>query len=147
MKRLLAAFLFLLPALALEVGFKDADVNGDGTPEKVAVTNLMDLAFDEAGQVVGWYVKAYKGTAFGDYARAPNLAANGPVLSPVGFRPLEAEFAVEDGHLLARFRGEEGTLTYRIPKDRYTAEVTADFPLVLKLSAQGNPKALLEGAA
>ena len=93
MKRLLAAFLFLLPALALEVGFKDADVNGDGTPEKVAVTNLMDLAFDEAGQVVGWYVKAYKGTAFGDYARAPNLAANGPVLSPVGFRPLEAEFA------------------------------------------------------
>ncbi|BCP97355.1 membrane protein insertase YidC [Thermus thermophilus] len=147
MKRLLAAFLFLLPALALEVGFKDADVNGDGTPEKVAVTNLVDLAFNEAGQVVGWYVKAYKGTAFGDYARAPNLAANGPVLSPVGFRPLEAEFAVEDGHLLARFRGEEGTLTYRIPKERYTVEVTADFPLVLKLSAQGNPKALLEGAA
>ncbi|BFH76482.1 YidC/Oxa1 family membrane protein insertase [Thermus thermophilus] len=146
MKRLLAAFLLLLPALALEVGFKDADVNGDGTPEKVAVTNLMDLAFDEAGQVVGWYVKAYKGTAFSDYTRAPNLSANGPVLAPVGFLPLEAEFAVEDGLLLARFRGREGTLTYRIPEERYTVEVTADFPLTLKLSAQGNPKALLEGA-
>ena len=41
MKRLLAAFLFLLPALALEVGFKDADVNGDKIQEQAAITNLM----------------------------------------------------------------------------------------------------------
>ena len=41
MKRLLALALLLVPALALEAGFKDQDVNGDGVPEKVAVTNLM----------------------------------------------------------------------------------------------------------
>jgi YidC/Oxa1 family membrane protein insertase len=74
MRRLIALALLLLPALALEAGFKDVDVNGDGVPEKVAVTNLVDLAFDQKGQVVGWYVKAYKGTAIGDYAKAPNLS-------------------------------------------------------------------------
>ncbi|EIA39809.1 hypothetical protein RLTM_03746 [Thermus parvatiensis] len=145
MKRLLAAFLLLLPALALEVGFKDADVNGDGTPEKVAVTNLMDLAFNAKGEVVGWYVKTYKGTAIGDYTRAPNLSGNGPVVAPQGFTPQRAEFLVENGRLLARFQGPQGTLTYRIAKGRYTVEVAADFPLTLKLSAQGTPKVLLEG--
>lgn len=53
MKRLLPFFFLLgLSALALEAGFKDQDVNGDGIPEKIAVTNLMDLAFDQGGQVV-----------------------------------------------------------------------------------------------
>lgn len=145
MKRLLAALLLLVPALALEAGFKDQDVNGDGKPEKVAVTNLMDLAFDAQGQVVGWYVKTYKGTAIGDYTRAPNLSGNGPVVAPQGFTPQRAEFLVENGRLLARFQGPQGTLTYRIAKGRYTVEVAADFPLTLKLSAQGTPKVLLEG--
>lgn len=145
MRRLLAALLLLVPALALEAGFKDQDVNGDGKPEKVAVTNLMDLAFDAQGQVVGWYVKTYKGTAIGDYTRAPNLSGNGPVVAPQGFTPQRAEFLVENGRLLARFQGPQGTLTYRIAKGRYTVEVAADFPLTLKLSAQGTPKVLLEG--
>jgi len=145
MRRLLALALLLLPALALEAGFKEVDVNGDGTPEKVAVTNLMDLAFNEKGQVVGWYVKTYKGTAIADYTRAPNLAAGGPVVLPVGFSPQRAEFLVEDGRLLARFQGPEGTLTYEIATGRYTVRVQADFPLTLKLSAQGTPKVLLEG--
>lgn len=145
MKRLLAALLLLVPALALEAGFKDQDVNGDGKPEKVAVTNLMDLAFDAQGQVVGWYVKTYKGTAIGDYTWAPNLSGNGPVVAPEGFTPQRAEFLVENGRLLARFQGPQGTLTYRIAKGRYTVEVAADFPLTLKLSAQGTPKVLLEG--
>lgn len=145
MRRLLAALLLLVPALALEAGFKDQDVNGDGKPEKVAVTNLMDLAFDAQGQVVGWYVKTYKGTAIGDYTRAPNLSGNGPVVAPEGFSPQRAEFLVEDGRLLARFQGPQGTLTYRIAKGRYTVEVAADFPLTLKLSPQGTPKVLLEG--
>jgi Preprotein translocase subunit YidC len=145
MRRLIALALLLLPALALEAGFKDVDVNGDGVPEKVAVTNLMDLAFDQKGQVVGWYVKAYKGTAIADYAKAPNLRANGPVVSPAGFTPTKAEFLVEDGRLLARFQGPEGTLTYEIAKGRYTVGVRADFPLTLRLSAQGAPRVLLEG--
>ncbi|MDT7922255.1 MAG: YidC/Oxa1 family membrane protein insertase [Thermus sp.] len=145
MRRLIALALLLLPALALEAGFKDVDVNGDGVPEKVAVTNLVDLAFDQKGQVVGWYVKAYKGTAIGDYAKAPNLRADGPVVSPAGFTPTKAEFLVEDGRLLARFQGPEGTLTYEIAKGRYTVGVRADFPLTLRLSAQGAPRVLLEG--
>jgi YidC/Oxa1 family membrane protein insertase len=145
MRRLIALALLLLPALALEAGFKDVDVNGDGVPEKVAVTNLVDLAFDQKGQVVGWYVKTYKGTAIGDYAKAPNLRADGPVVSPAGFTPTKAEFLVEDGRLLARFQGPEGTLTYEIAKGRYTVGVRADFPLTLRLSAQGAPRVLLEG--
>ncbi|MCS6867382.1 MAG: YidC/Oxa1 family membrane protein insertase [Thermus sp.] len=145
MRRLWALLLLLVPALALEAGFKDQDVNGDGTPEKVAVTNLMDLAFNGEGQIVGWYVKTYKGTAFGDYTRAPNLSGNGPVVAPEGFRPERAEFLVEDGRLLARFQGKEGSLTYRIERGRYTVSVEASFPLSLKLSAQGTPKVLLEG--
>ncbi|RTI01252.1 hypothetical protein CSW29_04490 [Thermus scotoductus] len=139
MRRLWATlFLLALPALALEAGFKDQDVNGDGVPEKIAVTNLMDLAFDQKGQVVGWYVKTYKGTAFNDYTRAPNLSGNGPVVAPVGFTPEKAEYQVEDGRLLARFQGQEGTLTYRIEKGRYTVQISADFPLTLRLSAHGN---------
>jgi YidC/Oxa1 family membrane protein insertase len=145
MRRLLALLLLLVPALALEAGFKDQDVNGDGVAEKVAVTNLMDLAFTPEGQVVGWYVKTYKGTAIGDYTRAPNLSGNGPVVAPQGFTPQKAEFLVEDGRLLARFQGPQGTLTYRIEKGRYTVGVEADFPLTLKLSAQGTPKVLTQG--
>jgi len=145
MKRLLALALLLVPALALEAGFKDQDVNGDGVPEKVAVTNLMDLAFNRKGEVVGWYVKTYKGTAIGDYARAPSLSANEPVVSPLGFTPLKADFRVEDGRLMARFQGKEGTLTYEIAKGHYTVVVRADFPLSLRLAAQGSPKVLLEG--
>ncbi|GGM98178.1 membrane protein insertase YidC [Thermus composti] len=146
MRRLLALLLLLVPVLALEAGFKEADVNGDGKVEKVAVTNLMDLAFDEGGRILGWYVKVYKGTSFSDYARAPNLALEGPVVAPEGFLPEGAEYRVEDGLLLARFQGKEGTLTYRIAKGRYTLEVEADFPLTLRLSAQGQPKVLLAGA-
>ncbi|GLV47424.1 membrane protein insertase YidC [Thermus sp. LT1-2-5] len=146
MRKLLALVALLVPALALEATFKEADVNGDGTPEKVAVTNLMDLAFDARGQIVGWYVKTYKGTSIGDYTRAPNLAEEGPVVAPEGFTPEKAEFLVEDGRLLARFQGREGTLTYRIEKGRYTLQVEADFPLTLKLKAQGQPKVLPAGA-
>lgn len=52
MKRglILLAF-FLLPALALKAGWREVDTNGDGTPEKVAVTNLMDVAFSEDGRI------------------------------------------------------------------------------------------------
>jgi len=145
MRRLWAFLLLALPALALEAGFKDVDVNGDGVPEKVAVTNLMDLAFNAKGEVVGWYVKTYKGTAIGDYTKAPNLSAGDSVVKPVGFIPDKAEFQVEDGRLLARFQGPEGTLTYEIAKGRYTVGVRADFPLTLRLSAQGAPRVLLEG--
>lgn len=146
MRRLFALFILLGLALALEARFKEADVNGDGQAEKVAETNLMDLAFTPTGAVLGWYVKTYKGTLFSDYTQAPNLAQGGPVVAPLGFQAQEAEFVEENGRLLARFRGPEGTLTYTIQKGRYTVEVQADFPLTLTLSATGTPKALLQGA-
>ncbi|GAA6761360.1 MAG: YidC/Oxa1 family membrane protein insertase [Thermus sp.] len=146
MRRLLALFALLGLALGLEARFKEADVNGDGRAERVAETNLMDLAFTPSGEVLGWYVKTYKGTAFSDYTRAPSLAQGGPVVAPVGFQAQGAEFKEEDGRLIARFKGQEGTLTYTIQKGRYTVEVQADFPLTLTLSANGTPKILLQGA-
>ena len=94
---------------------------------------------------MGWYVKPYKGTAIGDYARAPSLSANEPVVSPLGLTPLKADFRVEDGRLMARFQGKEGTLTYELAQGHYTEVVRADFPLSLRLAAQGSPKVLLEG--
>ncbi len=136
---------FLGTALALEVGWKEVDTNGDGTPERVAVGKLADLAFNEKGEIVGWYVKLYKGTAIGDYTRAPNLAQGAPAVSPVGFTPLKAEFLEEGDRLIARFLGQEGALTYTLHKGRHTLEIQADVPLRLRLGAQGTPKALLEG--
>lgn len=146
MKRLFALFFALLPAFALEVGWKTADVNGDGLPEHVAVTTVADLAFSERGQVVGWYVKTYKGTDFGGaYAKAPNLGTGKPILEAVGFQAEKAGFRTEKDLLLAEFKAGDKTLTYRIHKSLYTVEVQADFPLVLKAQASGSPKILLQG--
>jgi YidC/Oxa1 family membrane protein insertase len=146
MTRLFPLLFALLPALALEVGWKTADVNGDGTLEHVAVTTVADLAFSETGQVVGWYVKTYKGTDFGGaYAKAPNLGNGGALLEPLGFRAQKAEFRQEGNLLLAEFQAEGKTLTYRIHKSLYTVEVRPDFPLVLKAQAAGTPKILLQG--
>jgi YidC/Oxa1 family membrane protein insertase len=146
MRRLIALALLLLPALALEAGFKDVDVNGDGVPEKVAVTNLVDLAFDQKGQVVGWYVKTYKGTAIGDYAKAPNLRADGPVVSPAGFTPTKAEFLVEDGRLLARFQGPGGHPHLRDRQGAVHGGGPGGLPPRPEGSRpKGTPRVLLEG--
>ena len=42
----------------------DVDVNKDGKLDRVAVTNLTDIAFDDKGDIVGWYTKIVKGTDY-----------------------------------------------------------------------------------
>lgn len=42
----------------------DLDVNKDGKVDHVAVTNLTDIAFDDKGEIVGWYTKIVKGTDY-----------------------------------------------------------------------------------
>ncbi|MGQ9753153.1 MAG: YidC/Oxa1 family membrane protein insertase [Thermaceae bacterium] len=136
----------LLPGFALEVGWKQVDVNGDGKPEQVAVTTVADLAFTETGEIIGWYVKTYKGTDFKDaYAKVPSLGNGNPILQPKGFQAEEAAFQREGDLLIAEFRGKGGTLTYRIHKSLYTLEVVSTLPLSLRIQASGNPKVLLKG--
>jgi YidC/Oxa1 family membrane protein insertase len=56
--------------------WSEIDVNKDGVTEWVAKTNAADLAFNQKGELVGWYVKFVKGTEYGsDYSKATNLMA------------------------------------------------------------------------
>ena len=70
MKHLLLLFVVLLsPAFALTAEWQSLDTNGDGKLEHLAITNLADIAFNDQGQIVGWYVKQIKGQNFkGNYA-------------------------------------------------------------------------------
>ncbi len=79
MKRTLTAFVFalLFSSIAqafVEPSWERADVNKDGTSEYVAKTNLADLAFNERGELIGWYLKTVKGTDFkGNYEQAQKM--------------------------------------------------------------------------
>ena len=130
MKRwIIALALLLTPSLALKATWKTLDVNGDGQPEHVAVTNLMDLALDENGEIVGWYVKRVKGRTIKDYGRALNLIRKElPRPGLVGARFEKASFAADDGFLVARFEGPRGRLTYRISLSHYTVHLDYDLP-------------------
>ncbi len=146
MKRLLFLFVLLLsPAFALTPGWQSLDVNGDGKAEHVAITNLADVAFNDQGQIVGWYVKQIKGQNFkGNYAKAPNLVKEGLPLpgTLVGFTegtaeaaegaarftPENAQFFEKDGELVAEFRAAGATMRYRIDPRLYSLklDVTLD---------------------
>ncbi len=67
--------LFLSGALAaVEPQWLTLDTNADGTTETIASTNLQDVAFNNCGEIVGWYVKTVKGTDFkGKYEKQPNF--------------------------------------------------------------------------
>ncbi len=70
----LAGLLLSAQAFALEPGWQSVDVNGDGKPETVAVTNLADIAFDDKGEAVGWFEKIVKGTDYNkDYRNKGSL--------------------------------------------------------------------------
>jgi YidC/Oxa1 family membrane protein insertase len=74
----LVGFMLSVQALALEPSWQTVDVTGDGKPETVAVTNLADIAFDDKGEVVGWYEKIVKGTDFNkDYRNKGSLTQVG----------------------------------------------------------------------
>jgi YidC/Oxa1 family membrane protein insertase len=59
----LALFSSVAHAL-VEPKWIDQDVNKDGKVERVAVTNLTDIAFNDKGEIIGWYTKIIKGTDY-----------------------------------------------------------------------------------
>ncbi len=131
----------LAPAFALTPEWREVDVNKDGKLEKVAVTNLADIAFNEQGQIVGWYVKMARATDFkGNYDRAPNLVRPGQTLPGTleGFQPTRSEFvrrdpANPDADFIARFSDGETTLTYTVHPRFLTIDVDIQSPTPRKL--------------
>ncbi len=133
MKRYLLLFfaLLLTPAFALNAEWQSLDVNGDGTLEHVAITNLADIAFNEEGQIVGWYVKQMKGQNFkGNYAKAPNLVKEGlPLPGTVqGFTAETAEFTREGELLVARYVQGGTEVRYLVNPRMYSIEVEVTAP-------------------
>ncbi len=144
MKRLLFLFFLLLyPAFALNAEWQSIDVNADGRPEHVAITNLADIAFNDQGQIAGWYVKQIKGQNFkGNYSKAPNLVKAGLPLpgTLVGFTSgtsqnesgygsftaESARFFREDKVLVAEYRAPGATLRYRIDPRLYSLRLELD---------------------
>ncbi|GIW25745.1 YidC/Oxa1 family membrane protein insertase [Meiothermus sp.] len=134
------ALFALAPAFALTPEWRDVDVNKDGKPEKVAVTNLADIAFNEQGQIVGWYIKTARATDFkGNYERAPNLVRTGQPLGTLsGFVPTKRDFSRKelgnpDADFIARFSDKETTLTYTIHPRFLTIDVDIQSPTPRKL--------------
>ncbi len=168
MKRLLLLFVVLLsPAFALTAEWQSLDTNGDGKPEHLAITNLADIAFNDQGQIVGWYVKQIKGQNFkGNYAKAPNLVKQGPPLPGTlvgyagddasvgsGFNADNARFFEDAGELVAEFRAAGAVMRYRINPRLYSLklEVELDRPTTLVwtgINRTDNPitKLLLAGS-
>ncbi len=132
MKRLLLLIILLLsPALALKPTWSQIDVDGDGKLEHVAVTNLGDIALNEQGQVVGWYVKQIKGQNFkGNYKRAPNIVKPGLPLpgSISGFKAASSKFEKDGKYLLAEFSDGGTTLRYLINPRSYTVRLEISSP-------------------
>jgi YidC/Oxa1 family membrane protein insertase len=147
----LAAWMVGGQALATVVPeWKSVDVNGDGSLETVATTNLSDIAFDQKGEIVGWYEKLYKGTNYGgNYSGKPNLLQNGVHTSTVPLtgtvkteKPQTSIEKTADGgaFLTGVFKYTQGTATiqkkYTINSRRLTVQ--------LELQATGVPSVQLE---
>lgn len=155
--------LSLSPVLAaVNVGWQDIDVDKDGTTEKVAVTNLADIAFGPKGQIVGWYVKPVRATDYkGNYDNKPNLVKIAPDLSRPGtlsnFTPESSQFTRADetdpnADLIATFSQGKTQLTYNIHPQLLTIDLTVDTdqPRTLTWTGLGGSdrpttKILLEG--
>jgi YidC/Oxa1 family membrane protein insertase len=123
-------------AFALTPEWREVDINNDGRKEKVVVTNLADIAFNEHGQIVGWFVKTVRATDFrGNYERAPNLVRAGtpPPGTLSDFRATSAEFTRQDpndpnSHFIARFSDGDTSITYRVHPRFLTVNVTVQSP-------------------
>ena len=46
----------------LQPGWIQADIDGNGSKELIAQTNLADVAFNPEGEIIGWYVKVNPGS-------------------------------------------------------------------------------------
>lgn len=146
MKRLLAlGLLIATSAFALrpiDPVWRDVDVDKNGTNEKVAVTNLADIAFNQQGQIVGWYVKVQRAADFKDnYGRATNLVK--PSITPPGtlsdFKAASAQFSKDSssGDLVAEFRQDQTVLTYKIHPRLLTIDVLVNSPTARTLTWSG----------
>ncbi len=131
----------LAPAFALKPEWRDVDINKDGKPEKVVVTNLADVAFSDQGQILGWYIKTIRGSDFkGNYDRAPNLVRSGQTLPGTlsDFQPTSSEFSRKDpgdpdSNFIAKFSQGDTTLTYTVHPRFLTMDVDVQSPTPRKL--------------
>jgi YidC/Oxa1 family membrane protein insertase len=70
--RLLGLLLLFGPAFAIRGVWSEQTLNG--TPVHVLSTTQVDIAFNNSGQIAGWFIKNVRGTQFhGVYTNAPNL--------------------------------------------------------------------------
>ncbi len=131
----------LAPAFALKPEWRDVDINKDGKPEKVAVTNLADVAFSDQGQILGWYTKTIRGSDFkGNYDRAPNLVRSGQTLPGTlsDFQPTRSEFSRRDpgdpdSDFVAKFTQGDTSITYTVHPRFLTMDVDVQSPTPRKL--------------
>lgn len=152
----------LAPAWALTVGWQDHDVNKDGTTEKVAVTNLADIAFSPDGQILGWYPKTVRATDYrGNYDGKLDLVKKNSGLplpgTLQGFKPESSSFTRANDQdpnsdLIASFSQGDTRIVYNIHPRLLTIDVDIQTPSPTTLSWSGlggvdNPttKILLEG--
>jgi YidC/Oxa1 family membrane protein insertase len=133
----MAALLFATPAFALEAQWTSVDVDKDGSLETVAVGNLSDIAFNDQGQIVGWYEKLYKGTNYNkEYGGKPNLLPVGVKTSTIPLtgtvkaeKPITSLEKTADGgaFLTAIFKYTQGSATiekkYTINSRRLTLQL------------------------
>ncbi len=159
-----ALALFSSAAHALvEPQWLDVDVNRDGKMDRVAVSNLADIAFNDKGEVIGWYVKLIKGTDYGknydgkqnlipsyrpkqgqpETTPSPNAAITGLTGTVTTQTPqvsLERATNGEVSFMVANFKYSQGAATvqktYRIQPRRLTID--------LELTVNGVPTYPLE---
>ena len=120
----------LAPAMAVSVGWQEVDLDGDGAPEHVAVTQQVDIGFNQQGQVVGWYPKMTRGQSLTDrYGRANNLVRSELPLpgTVAGFAPDRGEFTQDGEQLRARFTSGNESLTYLISGHLFTVSLETNF--------------------
>lgn len=135
----------LTPAFALKPEWRDLDVNADGKPEKVVVTNLSDIAFNNQGQIVGWFIKTVRAQDFkGNYGRATNLVKTGQVLPGTlsGFKAENADFSRKDpsdpdSDFVARFTQGDTVLSYTVHPRFLTIDVDVQTPTPRTLTWSG----------
>lgn len=127
MKRLLPLLLLLVlaPAFALKASWQTRPVGGK--PAHVAITNLVDVAFNNQGQIVGWYIKRVKGEKLkGNFEKATDLVKSGLPLPGTleGFSKPNSSFTHDGKNLVASFQQGGTRLIYRISPYQYTLDVS-----------------------
>lgn len=145
------ALFSLSPAFALDPEWRTQDVNGDNTQEHVAVTNLADIAFNDKGQIVRWFIKMQRAKDFGgNYKNVPNLIKDGVGLPGTlsGFAAEKSNFVDAggkkgdagynpDGDLTATFSQGDTSLVYKIHPRFLTIDVSVQTPTARKLTWTG----------